>query len=259
MANTSSNKQTIKRPSLWLFASEAGRAVAEWGLFRVAKAVKRREIQGNGEPVVVIPGFMTTDRSTRVLRGFLDDLGYTSYPWDQGRNFGSPEYVFKMIDRIKAIYAEHQQKVCLIGWSLGGVYAREIAKEIPEMVTQVITLGSPFGGLTEDNNASWLYTVLSGKRVEDLDKKFIENVHLAPPVPVTAIYTKGDGNVSWQYCMETEDRPDLQNVAVPGSHCGLGHNITVLNIIANRLGQAADSWEPFRPSWLQQCITPSVG
>ncbi len=251
-------EQKPKRPSFWLLASEGGRAVAELGLFCIAKKVMRRKKQSDGAPVVVIPGFMTTDKSTRPMRGFLNDLGYKTYGWKQGRNLGDPKAVYSAIDYIKTIYAKHQQKISLVGWSLGGVYAREVAKEIPEMISQVITLGSPFSGLQEDSNAAWVYQLVSGQSVKDLDSKLIRNLHLPPPVPVTAIYTKGDGIVSWEYCIEYENRPDLQNVQVQGSHCGLGFNLSVLNVIANRLDQSVQEWKPFQPSWLQVNLYPNL-
>lgn len=251
-------KAKVKRPSLFLLATEGGRAIAELGLFYVAKTITKQEPEGNGEPVLVIPGFMTTDKATRPIRSFLKDLGYNAYGWEQGRNYGSYKLVVQAMERAKELYRKHGKKVNIIGWSLGGIYAREIAREIPEMINQVITLGSPFGGLKEDNNVAWLYHMISGEEVKDIDDSLLKDILIPPPVPVTAIYTKGDGIVSWEHCMEQEENANVQNVEVQGSHCGLAFNIAALQCIVNRLSQSKTSWEPFRPSSIQAKLYPNL-
>ncbi len=249
----------VKKPSFFLFATESGRAIAEYGLYRIGHHFMDKSNQGKGHPVLVIPGFMASDWSTGPLRRFLDDLGYNSYTWDLGRNYGSPNYVQALHDRLKAIQSENQEKVTLVGWSLGGVYAREVARDFPDLVQQVITLGSPFAGLTKKNNVAWLYKLISGNEVSDINPEFLDRLKEPPPVPVTAIYTKGDGIVSWEHCMEkeAEEYPLVQNIEVYGSHCGLGHNLAVLKLIANRLNQQGE-WKPFSPDWLQTYLYPNL-
>ncbi|MEM9991433.1 MAG: alpha/beta hydrolase, partial [Bacteroidota bacterium] len=214
---------------------------------------------GDGHPVLVLPGFMTGDSSTRPLRKFLRRIGYDSYGWNLGRNTGGRKYVFAMIDRINEIYDQRRRKVSIIGWSLGGVYAREVARRVPNKVRQVITMGSPFIGLDKKNNISWLYEIISGENIEDLDERMIAEMRQTPPVPVTAIYSKSDGVVPWEYCMENSDSPNVQNIQVKGSHCGLAYNVSVLSCIADRLEQEQTSWEPFRPNLLQRVFYPSSG
>ena len=130
------------------------------------------------------------DRSTLPLRRFIKQLGYVSYGWEMERNIGKVEKLDLLLKRIEKLYQKHQQKVTLIGWSLGGVYARQLAKANPEFIRQIITLGSPFSGLTEPNNASWLFPLLhDGKKVEELESDWLIDIPAPAPVPTTAIYT----------------------------------------------------------------------
>jgi len=139
----------------------------------------------------------------------------------------------------------------LIGWSLGGVFAREIAKKRPNLIRQVITLGSPFRAVVEKNNATWLYTYASGgQKVEDIDPALIAELPNPAPVPTTAIYSKEDGVVPWEYCMEKEETAIHQNIQVRGSHLGLGVNPSVLHIIADRLLYSSEDWQHFKVSSL---------
>ncbi|MFT7605248.1 MAG: pimeloyl-ACP methyl ester carboxylesterase, partial [Saprospiraceae bacterium] len=152
-----------------------------------------------------------------------------------------------LLAKIEEIYKEHGEQVSLIGWSLGGVFARQLAKAKPEMIRQVITLGSPFQGVHQPNNVAWVYNLVSGgKRIKDMDPVLFQNIPLPAPVPTTAIYTKEDGIVPWELCIEIEDEIH-QNIQVRGSHLGLGVNHSVLDIIADRLLYSREDWAHFRP------------
>lgn len=244
----------IKKPSVFRLISEAGWAVMELGAFKLTKPLLRRLGTGDGHPVLILPGFMASDFSTSPLRHLLNEIGYTAYGWEMGRNYGSPQYILYGVRKLEKIFAENGNKrVSIIGWSLGGVYAREIAKERPDLVRQVITLGSPFAGLVKPNNAAWLYNIVSGgKKVKDIPSEFLEGLPEPPPVPTTAIYTKGDGVVSWQYCLEQEEGPQRQNIQVKGSHCGLGHNPVVLSIILDRLAFKKQEWRRYQWPWMKK-------
>ena len=238
----------VKRPSLLLWITEGGRALTELGLLLISKSFFMRKNVGDGHPVLVLPGFMTSDSSTKLLRRFIEDCGYNPYGWNMGTNFGSKDYIPKIRNRLLEVFEEKGEKVTLIGWSLGGVFAREIAKSDPEKVRQVITLGSPFAGIKEPNNAAWLYDLISKDRgIEDIPEELIESFPLPTPVPTTAIYSKEDGIVSWKVCLEKELNDIRQNVQVRGSHIGLGINPTVLNIIADRLQYREENWVKFKP------------
>jgi pimeloyl-ACP methyl ester carboxylesterase len=206
---------------LWT-ALEAPRAALEAQSLVPAWPLLRRAPRGDGHGVLVLPGFLASDRSTRLLRGFLRERGYSAHGWALGRNLG-PEagLASRLRARLLELSLRHRGPVSLIGWSLGGVFARELAKRLPERVRQVITLASPFGGPDAP----------------------------PPPVPTTAIYTRSDGIVAWQRCREA-DGPQTDNLEIVGSHCGLGVHPLALYAIADRLAQAPDAWKPFdRGGW----------
>lgn len=239
---------TIKRPSILLLATEIYRGVSELSTYYATSSyLKEKTQQGDGHPVLVLPGFMASDTSTNILRKFLQEKGYTPYPWELGRNFGHEKYWYDVIDRFLAIHKETEQPVSIIGWSLGGVFARNIARLHPDKIRQIITLGSPFAGIKKPNNASWLYRVIANEKVEDIEHDFL--LHLPKPltVPTTSIFTKADGIVSWKTCIEHELNETSQNIQVRGSHIGLGVNPTVLKLIANRLQYSKDNWKKFVP------------
>ncbi len=209
--------------------------------------VLRRAPRGDGHPVLVFPGFMASDNSTRALRWYLRDLGYHVHGWRLGVNVGPTDRVLDGLTyRVTSLHRRHGQSVSIIGWSLGGVFAREMARQHPHAVRQVITLGSPFAMEDrEQSNAQSLYNVLStfhSARVDEL--RLHEREHEPLTVPATAIYTKGDGIVPWRSCMD-EPGPLAENVRVIGSHSGLGHNPRALFVIADRLAQPVGQWKPY--------------
>jgi len=250
----------VNKPSLFWTVTEAGRAITELGFSIPFRSIHKKMPQGDGHPVMVLPGFMASERSTYTLRKFLDKLGYKVYDWGLGRNLGKPAYKDTLIEKIDAIYEEHGERISLVGWSLGGVFAREIAKERPQIIRQVITLGSPFRAVIKKNNAAWMYSYVSGgKKVEDIDPALLAEIPNPAPVPTTAIYSKEDGVVPWQYCMEAEEDATHQNIQVRGSHLGLGHNLSVLRLIADRLQYAEETWQPFQVSTkLDELMYPSL-
>lgn len=241
----SSKASKTKRPSLFWLATEIGRAVTEAGISVPFRALYQTKNQGDGHPVLVLPGFMASDMSTAPLRKFVNKIGYQSIPWNLGRNYARMEHLGMLIEKIDTEFEKYGQEISLIGWSLGGVYARQIAKERPDKIRQIITLGSPFKGIEEPNNAAWMYNQLvKRKKIREAAPELIEEFPKPAPVPTTAIFTKEDGVVPWQMCLE-EESPIHQNIQVFGSHLGLGVNPSVLKIIADRLYYKASYWEPF--------------
>ncbi|MEM8583180.1 MAG: hypothetical protein AAGF87_02865 [Bacteroidota bacterium] len=245
MWNVNKYRNVADRPSLFWLLTECGRAAAELSFFIPYQRFLASRNIGDQHPVLVLPGFMASDRSTAPLRKFLTQTGYTPYGWDLGRNTAKVEFLSPLLDKLEDINRMEGQKVSLIGWSLGGVFARQLAKARPDLVRQVITMGSPFRGVTKPNNIAWLYNLISGgKKVREIDPILIQDIPLPPPVPTTAIYTKEDGIVPWQHCLEDEDEIH-QNIQVRGSHTGLGVNPSVLEIIADRLLHKQENWVHF--------------
>lgn len=237
-----------KRPSVFWLVTELGRAATELGVTYSYQKLQKSKPNGDGHPVLILPGFMATEKSTVLLRKHVQDLGYTAYDWGMGRNRGNIEYLPFLSSTVRELHKKHGQKVSIIGWSLGGVFARQIAKDNAHIVRQVITLGSPFLDIGRPNNIAWLHTLITGgKTVKDVDRDLIDNLPLPAPVPTTAIYTKEDGIVPWEACMEMQEDDWHQNIQVRGSHCGLGVNTSVLGIIADRLQYHAHNWQHFKP------------
>jgi pimeloyl-ACP methyl ester carboxylesterase len=143
---------------------------------------------------------------------------------------------------LKRTHERHGGKVSLIGWSLGGVYARELAKEFPKRVRCVVTLGSPFAGHPRATNAWRFYEMVSGQNVHD--PKLIAQLRSAPPLPTTSIYSRSDGVVAWQ-CSMNDDAPLAENIEVHASHIGMGMNPLAMYAIADRLRQDPQHWQRF--------------
>lgn len=245
--------QRLRPPSRRLLLAEV-RAVYEFAAFLWAFPWLRLLRSGDGHPVMVLPGLAASDASTFPLRTFLRDRGYAAYGWELGRNRGlKPGLNEFKLDRLRELRHRHGCKVSLIGWSLGGVFARELAKRAPEDVRQVITLGSPIKGGPRATHAWWVYELLAGHSVDEASSGSL--LHLPPPVPTTAIFSRSDGIVAWQCCVE--DRQDhTESVEVWASHCGLGHNPAALYVIADRLAQEEGSWTPFDRSGLRKLVFP---
>ena len=130
----------------------------------------------------------------------------------------------------------------IIGWSLGGIYARELARAHPDHVRQVITLASPFRDPLASNVARLARLGLGPKPTEP--RVPVEHLRAPIPVPTTAFYSETDGIVAWQSCL-VDAAPNAENLAVRSSHCGMGHHPTVLLAIADRLAQPESSWQPY--------------
>jgi pimeloyl-ACP methyl ester carboxylesterase len=232
----------LRAPSALMLLLE-GRAPWEYAAMLAAMPWLKRLPRGDGHPVIVFPGLGAADLTTAPLRGFLQDLGYSAYPWKQGFNFGPRGGVLDAVRaHVKRIAERHADKVSLIGWSLGGLYAREMAKEFSPLVRCVVTLGSPFAGHPRATNAWRFYEMVSGQNVHD--PELIEQIRGTPPVPTTSIFSKTDGVVAWQ-CSLNEDAPLAENIEVHASHIGMGMNPLALYAIADRLRQDPQHWQRF--------------
>ena len=246
---TISSSATIRRPSKFLIPFETPRALSEYALLNMSRPLLRLSPKGDGHSVLVCPGFMASDASTVPLRRFLKKKGYDAHGWQLGRNLGvntTGLRVEKLLKQVMSLYVKSGQKVTLIGWSLGGVMAREVAKLAPKYIRQVITLGSPFAGGARNSSISWLYEKVTGHVPNREDMKELEdNLHKAPEgIPCTSIFTKTDAIVAWQSCLEAPT-PLTQNIEVYASHCGIGVNPVAFALLADRLVHTRESWVKF--------------
>lgn len=232
----------LRSPGLVRLALE-WRAPWEFGASIAASPLLRLAPKGDGHPVLIFPGLVAPDMSTLPLRKFLKGRGYAAFPWGLGFNLGPREGVIEScLARLRDIYDKHGRKVSLIGWSLGGVYAREVAKVYPDAVRQVITLGTPFTGHPKATNAWRLYEFVTGHKIGA--PELHEPLRTPPPVPTTSIFSRTDGVVAWQCSLEKEG-PMADNIEVEASHLGMGLNPMTFYAIADRLAQPEDDWKPF--------------
>jgi hypothetical protein len=241
--------QSLRPPSRTLMFME-GRAIHEFGAFLGALPLLSLAPRGDGHPVLVLPGLVASDVSTRPLRSFLKNRGYAVTGWGQGRNLGLRDGVKDgMVNLLRDLNDKHGRTVSLVGWSLGGLYARQLAKMMPDRVRTVITLGSPFASGPRSTNAWQVYEMASGQRAQDADDSFGGTLAQTPPVPTTAIYSRTDGICAWQGCVE-QPSARSENIEVESSHCGMGHHPAVVYAVADRLAQPEGAWKPFdRSGW----------
>jgi pimeloyl-ACP methyl ester carboxylesterase len=258
MANGPSRRPTDAPPAMLTFLEQ--RAVGEFGAFLAATPLLRLVGRGDRHPVLVLPGFTASDRSTEVLRWYLRSLGYWTHGWHLGRNLGPQHHIVAgLVARLAELHAQHGRKVSLIGQSLGGIYARHLAFRHPEMVRGVTTLGSPFRTQPGDHSAvEHLWRITTVRSRPQVRRLITDEQDLVLDVPSTAIYSRTDGIVAWQLCIESAG-PLRESIEVRSSHSGMGVNPSALYAIADRLAQPEGQWQPFRaPLTLRHLYPPAA-
>lgn len=244
-------------PNALLIALELRAPWELWSVLPSWPALKRAPA-GDGHSVIVFPGLSASDGSTLPMRGFLQNLGYDVSGWNQGHNFGPRSGILETAKRqVMDTFEATGHKVSLVGWSLGGIYARELAKLLPDCVRSVVTMGTPFAGSHKSTNAWRLYELTSGHDITAVTGSF--DLPTAPPVPTTSIYSRTDGVVSWPASIQqrSASNPHTENLEVFASHIGLGLNPTAWWALADRLAQPEGKWKPFqRGGRLKRLIFP---
>jgi len=244
-----SERRPVPSPPAWLTVLEQ-RALFELGAFLAASPALRLIGRGDRHPVLVLPGFTAGDNSTVPLRWAIRGQGYWVHSWHLGRNLGPTQRVVDGLnDRVVELYERHERPISIVGWSLGGIYARWLARRHPTMVRQIITLGSPYQMQMGDNSraAPLFQTLAPGFSDEFFASLVLPEAHRPPiGVPTTSIYSKQDGVVAWYTCID-QPGPQRENIEVRGTHTGLGFNPAVLLAISDRLGVREGQWRPFRP------------
>lgn len=198
--------------------------------------------QGDGHPVVIFPGLGADGSSVATLREHCRSLGYDAFDWGRGFNTGPQGDLDTWLQALKSQVtdrlASHSQAATLIGWSLGGLYAREIGKLMAARVRPVITIGTPFNATTGPTRAGWLFQML-GSSSSRMDQALNLRLRTPPPMRTTSIYSRSDGIVAWQACRHDRPSQRVRDIEVEGSHMGLGWNRDVLAAVAHCLGQEA--------------------
>jgi len=237
-------ERRLRPPGLFLMLAEA-RSLFEFNASLLLSPLLMRAPKGDGHPVLALPGFLASDLSMAPMRRYLKQLGYDTYAWKMGRNLGgiaSRRNALKNL--LTEIHTTTARKVSIVGWSLGGIYARDLALQSPDMVRSVITLGSPFANDVRATNATRLYEALSGETVEH-NSELTQAIAGDLPVPVTSIYSRTDGIVNWRTSL-LRPSDTAENIEVHlASHIGLGVNAAALWAVADRLAQAEGEFHPF--------------
>jgi pimeloyl-ACP methyl ester carboxylesterase len=244
---TNPHWDAIDPPPLTLFAREQGRAALELAQLAGRRRALDRAPRGDGHPVMVLPGLLAGDFSTAPLRRFLRSLCYDAHGWGLGMNVGPTVSLRERLDAaFRRLRERHGRRVSLVGWSLGGIFARELARARPDDVRCVVTLASPFRDITA-THAARLVPLRPGGRSLREAHDLRARLRTPIPVPTTSIYSKTDGIVAWQSCLE-EEGETRENVEVACSHTGMGFHAETLAIVADRLSQAEGAWRPWRTS-----------
>ncbi len=239
-------------PKLRHSFTEAIRASIELCAFQASReALLGATPAADGRPVLVLPGFGAGDATTRILRGFLKEKGFAAHGLKGGLNLGPSEEMLRQIkNRLDDVFIKNRnRKVTLIGHSLGGIFARELAHAFPDKVDQVITLGGPFG-VSDKSDISMrfllklFHIVHGGKRnytgPDSLTDHFMDSL----PVPTSAVYSQRDGVVNWRLCLNYPNER-AENIEVASSHCGLVMNPLSMLVILDRLSQQPGQWTSF--------------
>src|SRR6266851_6591345 len=244
-------------PALRLYLTEPARGLADLISLPLAAPLLAIAPRGDGHGVLVLPGLLASDMSTAPLRRFAGLLGYDVHGWDLGRNMGPTEAVIAGLPyALRALVERTGGPVSIVGWSLGGIYAREMAREHPGQVRQVITMGSPFARSDPRlSRAEGVYQRRS--HLHSRNGRLPSREEVARPIGVvsTALYSRQDGIVPWQNCIEPETALH-QNVEVRCSHLGFGVDPATLWLVADRLAVPPGQRIPFRPPLLLQPLYP---
>lgn len=250
----------IEAPSsqLLLLESRFVLELASLGLSQVWLAARHR---GDGHPVLVLPGFGAGDAEMAALRIQLRGWGYSAHGWRSGRNLGpTPTVRDALYTRLDEIFARDGRRVSIVGWSLGGIYARHLARTFPEKVRSIVTLASPYRLGAEDRCAltyfvNRLAASSDGPHRDDWAAIRSDEEEAPLEVPSTSVYSRSDGIVRWHACIDRAG-PQAENVEVHGSHCGLGFNAAAVYVVGDRLAQPEGRWRPFRAPRLLRHLYP---
>jgi pimeloyl-ACP methyl ester carboxylesterase len=247
--------EMLPRAPRTLYTLIEGRALLEMALLPALYPLLRNTPQGDGHPVLLVPGFTAGDATLVALGIFLRSRGYHVETWGLGQNTGFKlKFSQALEQKVRFMHHRHKRKVSLVGWSLGGVYAFYTAHAAADCVRCVISLGSPIQFSLKKSpevpllvKAIYRYLAHPMGPVAHLANVRAKVLRAPPPVPSTCIYSLTDGVVPPESAQLVTDDAQHENIWVPGSHIGLGFNAAVMWILADRLAQDEGSWAPFVP------------
>ncbi len=224
---------TEKGPLISLFLREFPHAVQI-----IASPLRRVKYKdkphSDGQPVLVVPGILSSDQSTSLLRRTLDAAGYHAYPSQMGFLTGiTPKAFAKAEARLFEVYEREGRKVVLLGWSLGGLYSRVLAQRHPDKVAMVVTMGTPFSGSRRSNNAWRLYEAINDHKVDA--PKVSDDPSVKPPVHTVAVWSANDGVISPECARGLPQERDVE-IEVATRHFALGADRRSIDQIVTLLG-----------------------
>ena len=247
-----------KPPALGYAIAEPFRALLELASLVPGHLFLKRAPRGDGHPVITLPGYRSDDTAMLAMRRYLERWGYAPYPWGLGANLGIGyqriDYEKRMLEKLENVVERHGAPATLVGWSQGGVIAREVTKQRPDLVRQVIVLGSPLADAPE---ATTLFRIFRKTSAEEITNELMSVMReVASPLPnvrCICIYSSSDGIVSADIAQDLVS-PNVENIRVTSSHLGMVVNPMVLFIIADRLSQPDDDWKPFNMYTLDRLL-----
>ena len=238
----------MKSPSIFWFLLEVPRGILQFVISFSVRNFSTPKTKGDGHPVLLIPGFLNNSSIYILLKKYLNRIGYKTYDWGLGWNTGRIEDLKPLSETLQKIHRETGEEVTVIGFSLGGVYAREVAKLNIEITRAVVVMGSPFRGLFVKNNVDWLFHLVNPKgKKPNTHPDFFKKMEEPVSVPTLAIYSKTDGVVPWQGCMENPEDELHQNLEIKSSHFGFVIHRDSFQAIANFLPKTKEQ-PVFEPS-----------
>jgi pimeloyl-ACP methyl ester carboxylesterase len=257
VASAMPNATKAKGPPPALHSMLELRAALELAMLPQALPFLMRAPRGDGHPVLLVPGFLSSEIPLAAMKAFLQNRGYEVETWGFGRNVGlRRKHVAALEQKVRFMHHKHRRKVSIVGWSLGGAFALYVAHHASECVRGIITLGSPVTVGPEGSQSPAmvhaLYRLVAhplGSAAHAMQPR-VRQLSARPPVPMSCLYSASDGVVPEHQAKFDGDPALHENIRVPGSHCGLGFNAVVLWIVAERLAQPEGEWQPFEPTGL---------
>lgn len=224
----------IGKPKLKLLLGET-RTPLEMAKLAAGWAFLPRRNVGNGQPILLLPGFGTHSASMAAVKKYLEGLGYKPTYWSSGFNNGDVRKLLPdVIADIEKLSKQHDGPIKLLGWSLGGYLAREAAREVQQHVSRIVTMGSPVIGGPKYTATGRFYE-MRGVDLDSIEDKALKRYERPIVCPIISIYSKNDSIVSWQACIDRFS-PNVEHIEVKTPHLAMGVSKEIMEILPYALG-----------------------